>query len=812
MKKFYLFIAFYFAFFGLSAQTGQGKISGTVTERGNNPVEAATISVQKRSDSSITKISLSSATGRFEVEGIEPGEYFVSVSMAGYQAYSSKSFALTQGAAIELPAIVLEIAASMQAVTVIARKPLIEQRPDRTIVNVDAAVSNVGATALEVLEKSPGVTVDRDGNVSLKGKPGVLVMIDGKPSYLSGADLATLLSSMSANQLDQIEIMTNPPARYDAAGNSGIINIKTKKNKQKGFNGNLSLSYGQGRYWKTNNSLNLNYRGGKVNVFMNYSNNANRGFSDLLINRTYLDTDGKTVTALFEQPTDMLMGSQNNTLRLGVDYSLTKKTTLGVVTSGFISPRTFDGRSIGFLKDASAQIDSIADTRSNNSNRWLNGTVNVNLRQQFNANSELTADLDYITYDMSNSQMFYNSIFYPDGTIAMRDELRGDLPSLINIYSGKIDYSTKLKHDIKLDAGVKSSFVKTNSRADYTARTGGDWYNDYEKSNHFMYQESINAAYVNVNRQWKKWSVQAGLRYENTSYTGNQLGNPQRADSSFTRNYHGLFPTTYLSYNADSNNTFTVSVGRRIDRPAYQQLNPFMFFINKFTYQVGNPYMLPQYTNSIEFSHVYRSMITTTLSYSSTHAVFSQLFRPEGEITILTQGNFGRVQNVGLSVSAQLNPFKWWSATLSPTFNYRRVEGFFAGESVTTEAPNAQVNVNNQFRFNKGWGAELSGFYNSRGVDGQFTIESFGQVSVGVSKQVLNNKGSVKLNIRDMFFTQVINGGIRYGNVREQFVQSRDTRVVNIGFTYRFGKVLKESGGRRNGGSASEELQRVNAN
>jgi hypothetical protein len=793
------------------AQTNNGIISGSVTDGNNKPLEGATITLLKQNDSSIVKFAVASKTGKFELEKLADQSYIISVSSAGHETYSSGVLSINASQrkiALE-PIRLQQASASLGAVTVVAKKPMVEFKADRTLVNVDASVTNVGATALEVLEKSPGVSVDRDGNISLKGKQGVLVMIDGKPSYLSPADLANMLGAMSANQLEQIEIMTNPPAKYDASGNSGVINIKTKKNKQKGFNGNIALNYGQGVYWKTNNSTNLNYRNKKFNVFFNYSNNIYRGFGDLHIKRTYLAPDEKTVIALFDQPSRMMHKGSHHSLKLGMDYSLSKKTTIGIVTSGFISPRNFDAISTGYLKNASEETDSIAHTISNTSSEWKNGTVNLNLRHQFDSSKELTVDFDYAGYKSASEQLFDNNILYPDHTIISADQLKGDLPSDIQIYSGKADYSQTFKKELKLEAGWKSSLVKTDNTADYSFKTTGAWQPDYEKTNRFLYEENINAAYANLNMPVKKWTFQAGLRYENTSYKGHQLGNAQKADSAFSKTYHSLFPTAYISFNADSNHTFRLNAGRRIDRPAYQQLNPFLFFINKFTYHAGNPFLAPQYTFNTEFSHTYKGILTTTLSYSKTKASFNQVFRTEGEVTILTDGNVGTVENYGIGMNAQLNPGKWWSASLNANVNYRVVDGFVNGASLNTEAANAQFNVNNQFKFNKGWSAELSGWYNTKDVDGQFAIDPFGQVSAGVSKQILDGKATIKLNVRDIFYTQVIDGRITYQNVREHFVQSRDSRVVNLGFTWRFGKAFKET--KRDRGGASEEQNRVRA-
>jgi iron complex outermembrane recepter protein len=805
------------------AQTGSAgvRITGTILDVGQQPIVGATVALIR--DSSRIGLAVTDSRGFFEIPGMPVGNYHVVVTAIGYLEYKSEWLTIGHDEpAIGLGTISMRRKADeLDQVTVMGKRPLMEQKIDRLIINVDAAVTNTGSTALEILQKSPGVSVDKDGNISLRGRQGVTVMIDGKPAYLAGADLANLLSSMNANQLDQIEIMTNPPAKYDAAGNAGIINIRTKKNRSKGFNGSLSAGYGQGRYWKTNNSLNLNYRNGSYNLFANMSYNANRGYTDLHLIRSYLDGDGKTVNSIFDEPTYLNRKFASSNLKLGMDYFLSAKTTLGIVGTGFISPRNFDGNSTGFLQDANAHTDSVTHTLSTNDSRVVNGTVNLNLRQLFDSAHELTADADFIQYRSTDPQTYLTQSSYPDGTITGTDLLKGDLPATIRIYSGKTDYSQSLGKGMKLEGGWKSSWVLTDNAANYYNLDAGVWEPDYGKTNAFNYRENINAGYVNFSGGFggagaagggeggaERWSYQVGLRYEHTDTHGFQAGNPQRPDSSFAHHYDGWFPTIFLSFQADKNNQFALTGGRRIDRPNYQDLNPFLFFIGQYTYQEGNPFLNPQYTNNLELSHIFKGVLTTALSYSHTDAYITQLFRTQGDTTIFTNGNLGELQTVGLSVNAQLSPVSWWSVTLHGEVDYKTVHGRFADADIVTKAFTEQYSVNNQFRWKKGWSGEVSGVYNSRDVEGQFIVMPYGQVSAGLSKQLFHNKATIKFNVQDIFFTQRQDGRITYANVREHFVQSGDSRVGNISFSYRFGKSAKDAARVKHGG-ADEEQSRV---
>ena len=289
------------------------------------------------------------------------------------------------------------------------------------------------------------------------------------------------------------------------------------------------------------------------------------------------------------------------------------------MVSGFYNPSSQLGDNTSYLKDPQGEVDSIVQATTHVKELWKNASVNLNMRHQFDSTGrELTIDLDRILYRASNDQNFVNSTFSGNWVKKYDELLMGDLPANIDIYSARMDYTLPMKKGMKMEMGVKSSYVINDSKANYFEWMNG-WQPDYTKINYFEYKENVNAAYVSINKQLdKKWGVQAGLRFENTNYKGHQYGNPTQADSSFDNSYNSFFPTMYVSYGANKSNQFGLSFGRRIDRPAYQELNPFMFFIDKYTYGSGNPYLKPQYSNNMEFTHIYKGKLTTTLNYGIT--------------------------------------------------------------------------------------------------------------------------------------------------------------------------------------------------
>ena len=807
-----LTLAWIFLSLTLKAQTG--RISLNIEDPELRKLQAITATLYRAKDTAVVKVELSDRDGKVSFQRLPMGTFTLTLSGTGFQSWSRSGIGLTEGQSeLDLGAIRLKTASKeLETVTVTAKKPLIEQKIDKTLVNVDAAVTNAGTTVLEVLEKSPGITVDNDGNISLKGKQQVLVMMDGKPTYLGPTELANLLKSMPSSLVEQIEIMTNPSSKYDAAGNSGIINIRTKKNKQYGFNGSVNLAYTQGRYWRSNDNLNVNYRNGKFNVFGNASYSKWNGFQDLEIKRTFIDPQTGAQDAIFEQLTHMRNISDNYSMKLGADYFLSQKTTLGVVATGLRNPESFASNSTSNLINGGGQTDSVVQANSYNNNTWKNGTLNLNLRHRFDSTGkELTADLDYAGYKARTYQTFTNTTFDPKMDMLHEENLRGDLPVTIRIYTAKVDYTENLGK-AKIETGLKSSFVNTTNAANYYLVANGGETIDYSKTNMFNYRENINAAYFNYNRQFGKFGLQAGLRYEHTRLEGYQYGNPQRPDSSFQRSYGDLFPTLFVSYEASKNHQWGFNIGRRIDRPAYQDLNPFLFFLDNYTYQAGNPYLRPQYTNNVEVSHTFKGFLTTTVNYSHTKdfhtETFEQIQLPNGEAgyaTIVRQGNIGKRDNAGVAVSAQIPVQKWWTAILYTNLNYSKFSGELNNEMVDVEATTLLLNINNQFKFGKGWSAELSGFYRTKGAEGQILINPLGQASAGAAKQILKGKATLKLSARDLFYTNRVSGNINFQNTQAYFRNVRDTRQVTISFLYRFGKPIKGQPQRRGGGSGDEQ-------
>ena len=504
MKHFLTLLLVLQAAFAATAQSPY-RVSGAVNEKAGKPLSGATIELFYYGDTAAAAVTYSKPDGSFELPLSNTGMYRLRASMVGFENHMIDSIRVE--GLVSLPHIQLKPAIQgLKEVVVTGKKPVFEQKADRMVVHVDASPTNSGATALEVLEKSPGVTVDQDGNISLKGKAGVMVFVDGKPTYLSGAELVNFLRNLSGAQLEQIEIMTNPPARYDAAGNSGIINIKTKKQKQQGYNLSLTGAYAQGVYARNNQAAVFNYRKNKLNVFGNLSRNERNHFQELSIQRRFMEPVSKQVVSHFEQLSMMRQYNNSNNMKLGADFQLTPKTSVGSVVNGFYNASTFANNSDINISDAQGNLQYItrAQSRSQDQFRHLGG--NVNMRHRFDSTGrELTADLDYLYYNSRDRMHMINRYTNAAGApILTPDTIAGNLPQLIHIYSAKADYVHPLQKGARFEAGWKSSFVATDNNAVYDSILNGNQVRDIRRSNYFIYEEQIHAAYANYTRAFSK--------------------------------------------------------------------------------------------------------------------------------------------------------------------------------------------------------------------------------------------------------------------------------------------------------------------
>lgn len=808
-----LICTLFLTLFALARQSGKS-ISGQVKDIQNEPVAGATLQLRNASDSAIIQTKTARDNGRFEFANLSQGKYLLTITATGAQRYTSAPLTLEEGRnQLVLPAIILlpQKKSTLQEVVVTARKPLLEQDIDKTIVNVEAMISSATSNTLEVLEKTPGITVDANGEISLNGATGVNVLIDGRPTYMSGRDLAAYLRSLPGSMLDKIELMTNPPARFDANGGA-VINIRLKRKRTQGYAGSATINYNQGKLARSYNSLNLNYLNRKVNLFSNFSYGRYADFGDEVNNRQFYSGNAQKISSV-ALSTYTSTGSNEFSGRMGMDYMLSSKTTIGIIGNASSRRRK---ELMGYVSERYSAGDVLDSTGWGNGTtrsswRQLNG--NVNIQHKFdNAGKELTADVNYINYSNKGKQLLQNFVNSASGNQLSDNEFLYDLPSNIDIYTARADYSHPLKNKASLSAGLKTSFVENDNQSDYFAVDGGNHSPDYGRSNHFIYDENINAAYVNGRKDWKRFGMQLGLRFENTQIKGTQLGNAVVPASSFSNDYNGLFPTAFFSYKLDSlgRHTLAVNYARRINRPGYQQLNPFLFFIDQYSYNTGNPYLKPSYSNRGEVNYRYKQLVNVIAMFERNTDGITGATRNEDNILITRSENIATRQMAALLLYLNLNPAKWWTLNFHVAGARFETKGQLYTEKLDLHVYTWRTNMLSQFKLPDDWSVEVYAAYNAPNINWQRIVQARYWVNTAVQKKLLKGKASLKVNFEDIFHTLRWKDETKgLANAVAYHIGTNDTQRVGIAFSYSFGKEIFKRKRRYNDNTADDVKERA---
>lgn len=699
---------------------------------------------------------------------------------------------------------------NLQEVTVSSKKPLIEVKADKTILNVQNSINAAGSDALELLRKAPGVLLDRDDNISIGGKNGVKIYIDGRPSPLTGKELADYLKTISSSMIEAIEIISNPSARYDAAGNAGIINIRLKKNKAFGTNGSFNAGYSIGVFSKYTTSLSLNHRKGKVNLFSSYSYNHNKNVNFMNLERKQLDT-------LFQQRSDIRNTGHIHSFKAGADYSITNKSTAGIIVNGSFSANkagNYSRTPISYIPTGITDRILVADNSNIPERNSLN--LNLNYRYADTSGHDLNIDVDYGGYHLRNNQMQPNYYYDPvNGDELYRVVNQMIAPTDINIKAVKTDYEQPFKKG-KLGFGGKLSFVNTKNSFERYDINGNSKTLDLGRSNFFEYRENISALYVNYNRQFKGIMIQAGLRMENThsegsSYSLHVDGNIDKGTKqAFARKYTDFFPNGAITFNKNPMSQFNFTYSRRIDRPAYQDLNPFEFKLDEYTFQKGNIMLKPQYTQSLGITHSYKYTLNTTLNYSKVKDVLAQLVdTAEQSKSFLIRKNMATQDIVSLNVN-YFFPLKWYTAFASLNTYYSHYKADFGpGRTIDLDVVVFTIYAQNSFNLGKGWSSEISGWYVSPSIwQGISRSSRMWSMDAGLQKIILKGAGNIKVSVSDIFQSMRWRGVSNFAGQHIVATGGWESRLLKLNFIWRFGNTqLKDSRQRKTG--TEEESKRI---
>ena len=792
----------------LQAQTATGNIAGAIVEEQSGEAAIyATVMLYRQADTTLVKGDFSDENGAFRFESLENDTYFLQVTQVGLADLVIPDIQLkSSNATIDLGTLRMAEAAQQLAEVVVAvKRPFVQRQADKLIVNVENSSVAAGNNALEVLRRAPGVTVDNNDNISLRGRQGVIVMIDGKQTYLSMTEVATMLKNMPSESIQTIEIITQPSAKYDAAGNAGIINIRLKKNKNQGLNGSVTAGGGLGLVWfdrpyeKANANLNLNYRKGKFNVFGNYSLWHGDGANRLGLERTVVFQD---TTTYFDQHSVMEHLNNSHSFKGGIDYNLTERQTIGLQVSGIMDKETAELANTSDIYSNGALSGGL-NVYNKRPGDWNNFTYNLNYRATFDTlGRELSADADYAYYNGNSFDNIVTTYLDEEGVSYAEEPLRSEVPIMVDILAFKADYSHPFKSGFKLEGGAKVSFVTTDNNVRFELLQDNDWIIDSTKTNHFMYEENIAAAYVNAARQFEKWGFQAGLRAENTQSVGNSVTLSKVVD----REYLEFFPTLSLQYTLSEKHQFGLNYSRRIDRPSYQDLNPFVYFLDPFSYVQGNPFLNPMFTHSIELSHTFLGAMNTSLSYNRTEDYITQVTiqNDTTKTTIATNYNLDTYHNISLNISTPVPVTKWWMMQTNLNVNFKSFQAEFLGARLDNHGFTANGYLSNEFTLPKGFTVELSGWYQSPEVDGIFVGRSMYMADFGLSKKVLKDMGTFRINLNDIFNTGRWRGSTTYENMDLKVNSKWESRRVNVSFSYRFGNQNVKGPQRRSTGSEDE--------
>lgn len=793
----------------LFAQTSpQPNLKGIILDEQKKPVDYATVVLYKAADSSIVKTSFTDQNGVFGFNVSAKGTYFYKASNMGYKTFKSKTITLTdENQKVDFgSAQLVSSTQDLKEVSIAVTKPLIERKMDKVVMNVSGSSIMTGSTALEVLQKAPGVSVDQNDNISMQGKQGVLIQLDGKQTYMSSADVANLLRNMQSSEIETIELITNPSSKYDAAGNSGIINIKTKKNKAGGTNGSLNATAGYGKNFRGNTGLNLNHRTKKLNLFGNYNYGKTTRENIITIDRI----SNGTPDTYFMQAGSSLRKQQNNNFKTGLDYFINKNNTIGVLVNGYFNHGTEASKNNTLIGPSFQKVDSTLASNSLQTNKYNNISYNLNYKSVLDtAGSEISADFDYSKYNGNDGSAYENDYMFANGNrIRPVNYTRNGTPSKIDIKTFKIDYNVSLSKTIKLEAGLKSSWVKTDNDLQAEELVNNIWQNDVRRSNQFVYDENVNAAYTNINKQFKNTSIQLGLRVEQT----NSKGNLVTTNTIVERDYFDFFPTLFVQQTLSKNNQLGFSYSRRIDRPSYDALNPFVYYLDQYTYNKGNPFLKPQYTNNMELSYTFMQKYMLSVGYSRTNDVITEVLLPDSAQKALFQTNENLAKNT--SYNANLNipvqVAKWWSMNNNLNVFYLSFEApDLAGVALKTGKTSFQFKSQQNFTIASGLTAELNGSYESPLDYGTLRIKSRYSIDAGLSKSFLGKKASLKLALSDIFNTYKNDISSAYPGLKYEVHQKNESQIGRISFTYRFGKEIKPAR-RRSTGSEDEQNRMKN--
>ena len=779
MKAFLTFTMILLVSSSLIAQSLRGKIVDTK----NQPIYLAAASLYQEDGKTFVKAAISNDQGIFVIKNIKTGSYKLIIEILGFEKYTSATFAFLESDK-DLGIIQLKVASeTLNEVSIKAEKPIVQVQADKTVFNIQNSISAAGDSGFELLRKAPGVTVDNNDNIIVEGKTGVLIYIDDKPSVLRGEDLVNYLKTIQASDVESIEIITQPSSKYDAEGNAGIINIIFKRDKSLGTNGSLATGLTYGEFARYNNSVSFNNRNKKTSVYGSFSNRFGESLNFINLYRTQNDV-------IFDAQTETIFDNNSNNARIGFDWYATKKSTFGVILTGNFSKSDANSSSrTPIIPVGNSQPDQVLVAGSNSENKTVNLYINGNYTYKIKKGASINFDVDYGRYERDRENLQPNRYFNGDETTLLSETVNFMItPINIDILTSKVDYEQNFLKG-KLGVGAKYSKVVTDNQFDFFDRINNVDVLNEDRTNDFTYDEEVSAAYFNYNRKIKKWNLQFGLRIEQTTSDGKLTSLIATQNDRVERKYTDWFPSGGLTYQMNRKNSLALTYSRRIQRPNYASLNPFEYKIDELSFSKGNPFLQPQYTDNLKFSHTYNYRLTTSLSYSFIKDYFAKVTEAVGQNqNFLTTRNVAnqKVINVGISYPTKFN--NWWSIYFSVNA-YRSIFEATNTDFIPISQNTLSLYAQNTFKLPKGFKAEVSGWYSSPSIwGGTYRTKSLGSLNVALQKKIFNDKFTARLAFNDILFTSPWQGDTQFGNLIINGDGGNDSRQVRLNLTYNFGR------------------------
>ncbi len=795
MKKNYTYLLLLinlFLFTALSLQAQQlpkGTLKGKVISPEKLPLANVSIYLLTAKAGAVIKTGITNEEGSYQINNVPKGEFVLQATSVGFEEFKSNIFQIDGNTLVMDDVQLLVQAQAIDAVAVEGRVPLVQQRDGKLILNVENSTLAAGNNALEVLQRAPGVSVDKDENLQLMGQQGVNVTIDGRQTFMSGEQLATFLKSMNGDQIKSIEVTTGRSAKDDAEGSVGTINITLKKNRLEGFNGTVLASAAQGQHFRGNSSLTLNYKKNNTTLFGNYGFTRNKRLFDLDLMRTI---SSEELTRVFDQEASLVETNKTHNYKIGVEQRTSERNTMLLQFSGDNDDEQSVNRSHTQIGPQVASVDSTLNTVTDSRTPFNRYSINFNNELKIDTlGGKLTLDFDWTAFRNRSDIAYDYQTFFPNGVLVRDPEYwRTAMPVNINIYVGKLDFVKNIGKG-KFESGLKYSRVKSDNNLAFEEFVDETWQRFPRRQNHFVYTEQIAAGYLDYSREFGKASIKLGLRAEHTQSNAHSI----TTDTINKRSYLDLFPSVSSSYSFNENNILSLSYARKISRPNYRFLNPMPYYIDKFTFMLGNPYLRPQYTDGFTLNYTLMKMFNFTLGTDITNDAMVESLGQNAETgeSWIQQQNLAKTVTSYLNVNAPAQIGKFWTMNNNLTGIHMHFKGEIAGSFANLGSFFFQGRSTNNFKLGKGFGAELSVNYNSPFLYNVYKIHTRWGTDIGVNYNFKDQRSSLKLAASDIFRTQKNNVSTNFAEFDSQFSQYNDNRVIRLTYTYKFGNLKQQT-------------------